>query len=110
MFHDVMARIKDFGAWKFFEELEKEHDEIFKFNHGFGLGVLRKPGGDPQEEAIFDLLFSGDEEVEKRLRQLYVHAGHYIEARRQVKRFGKQGLGKVKGKGGQGKQKPATDS
>jgi hypothetical protein len=110
LFHDVMAKIKDFGAWKFFEELEEEHDEIFKFNHGFGLGVLRKPGGEPTSDPIFDLLFSKDEETQKRLRQFYVHAGHFLESRRQVKRFGKPGLGKLKGKGGQGKGKPAGES
>ena len=44
LFHDVMAKMMDFGAWKYFEELEKEHQDIFKFNHGFGLGVLRKTG------------------------------------------------------------------
>lgn len=108
LFHDVMARIKDFGVWKFFDEIENEYDDIFKFNHGFGLGVLRKPGGEPQDDQIFDLLFSRDEEVEKRLRQFYVHAGHFLEARRQVKRFGKPG--KAQGKGGQGKQNPAADS
>jgi len=104
LFHDVMAKIKDFGAWRYFEELEQEHDEIFKFNHGFGLGVLRKPGGEPTTDPIFDLLFSGDEETEKRLRQFYVHAGHFLEARRQATfwRQSRQGGNK---KGGQGKKK-----
>jgi len=105
LFHDVMAKIKDFGAWRFFEELEQEHDEIFKFNHGFGLGVLRKPGGEPSNEPLLDLLFSKDEETNKRLRQFYVHAGLFLESRRQaaVIRQKRKGL-KL---GGDGKQKPA---
>lgn len=81
LFHDVMARIKDFGAWKFFEELEQEHQDIFRFNHGFGLGVLRKPGGSPPSHQLMELLFNSDEETQKRLRQLYVHAGLFIESR-----------------------------
>ena len=104
LFHDVMAKIKDFGAWRFFEELEQEHDEIFKFNHGFGLGVLRKPGGEPSDEPLFDLLFSKDEETEKRLRQFYVHAGLFLETRRQaaIIRQKRKGLKQ----GGDGKSKP----
>lgn len=108
LFHDVMARIKDFGAWKYFEELEQEHEDIFKFNHGFGLGVLRKPGGEPTNEPIFDLLFSKDEETRKRLRQFYVHAGHFLESRRQAGfwRQSRKGGGK---KGGQGKLKAGAE-
>ena len=103
LFHDVMARIKDFGAWKYFEELEASHPETFKFNHGFGLGVLRKPGGDRQPNQLLDLLFSSDEEEQKKLRQIYAHASHFLEARRQANRF-KAMTGNAKSKGGQGKE------
>ena len=103
LFHDVMARIKDFGAWKFFAELEEEHEEIFRFNHGFGLGVLRKPGGNPPHTELTELLFSRDLETEKRLRQLYSHAAHFLEARRQARRF-KPKTHAEADKGGQGKQ------
>ena len=103
LFHDVMARIKDFGAWKYFEELEASHPETFKFNHGFGLGVLRKPGGDRQPNQLLDLLFSSDEEEQKKLRQIYAHASHFLEARRQANRF-KAMTGNAKNKGGQGKE------
>jgi hypothetical protein len=103
LFHDVMAKLKDFGAWKFFEELEASHGEIFKFNHGFGLGVLRKPGGAPVQSELTELLFSGEPETEKRLRQFYSHAAHFLEARRQAKRF-KPKDSAYAPKGGQGKQ------
>jgi len=109
LFHDVMARIKDFGAWKYFQELEQEYDEVFKFNHGFGLGVMRKPGGNPPSGQLVDLLFSKDEEDQKRLRQFYTHAAHFLEARRQARRFkpqgGNRGLNQA-GLGGQGKPQP----
>ena len=107
LFHDVMAKIKDFGAWKYFEELEKEHDEVFKFNHGFGLGVIRKPGGEPRSEPLLNLLFSKDEETQKRLRQFYVHAGLFLEARRQAAFFRQSRKGNRKG--GQGKGKLAAE-
>ncbi len=81
LFHDVMAKIKDFGAWKFWEELEGKHEETFRFNHGYGLGVLRKPGGERPPSKLMDLMFNSDEESRKRLRQLYVHAGQYLESR-----------------------------
>ncbi|WP_116367394.1 class I SAM-dependent methyltransferase [Parahaliea mediterranea] len=102
LFHDVMARIKDFGAWRFFEELEASQQDIFKFNHGFGLGVLRKPGGADPDAALLKLLFSREEENVQKLRQLYVHASHFLEARRQARRF--KELAGAKNKGGQGKQ------
>jgi len=104
LFHDVMARLKDFGAWKFFEELERSHDEIFKFHHGFGLGVLRKPGSDEPDHQLTRLLFSGDEQSDQKLRQFYVHAAHFQEARRQARRF-KEITANQK-KGGQGKVNP----
>ncbi len=106
LFHDVMARIKDFGAWKFFEELEAEHDEIFRFNHGFGLGVLRKPGGERQPSQLMDLMFSGDPDIERRLRQLYVHAGLFIESRHKADlvRQGRKGIRL----GGVGKKQPSA--
>lgn len=105
LFHDVMARLKDFGAWKFFEELETEHDEIFKFNHGFGLGVLRKPGGVAVDSKLTSLMFTADEENRKRLRQLYTHASLFLEVRRQAQRF-KPKAAAEQGKGGQGKSSP----
>lgn len=102
LFHDVMARLQDFGAWKFFEELQAEHAETFRFNHGFGLGVLRKPGGNPVQSELTDLLFDGSEETVKRLRQFYTHASHFLEARRQARRYRPKAAEGAKG--GQGKQ------
>ena len=71
LFHDVMAKIKDFGVWKYFEELEGQHDEVFKFYHGFGLGAIRKPGGDREPNQLLDIMFSKDEEDQNDLRKFY---------------------------------------
>lgn len=101
LFHDVMARLKDYGAWKYFEELEAEHPETFKFNHGFGLGVLRKPGGEPRSHQLLDLLFSKDQQDKEQLRRFYTHAAAFLEARRQASRF--KAMRAAKAQGGQGK-------
>ena len=97
-----MARIKDFGAWRFFDELLQTKPEIFRFNHGFGLGVLRKRGGADTNNQLLDLLFSGNEEGHQKLRQLYVHAAHFLKPRRRAKKF-KAMVANKKAKGGQGK-------
>ncbi|CDF81533.1 class I SAM-dependent methyltransferase [Pseudomonas sp. QL9] len=88
LFHDVMARLQDFGAWKFWEELRGKH-ETFTFNHGFGLGVLRKPGGDrSQDSELIKLLFDNpSDERAAKLRAFYVHAGRHLENMRKVKRM-----------------------
>lgn len=105
LFHDVMARLPEYGAWRYFEELQAEHGESFRFDHGFGLGVLRKPGGEATSHPLPALLFSGDPATQHKLRQFYAHAAHFLEARRQAARFRalRGGAGSSQGKGGQGK-------
>ncbi|PIE37573.1 MAG: hypothetical protein CSA53_05655 [Gammaproteobacteria bacterium] len=83
LFHDVEARIKDFGAWRYWNELEKEHC-TFKFNHGFGLGVLRKPGPALSEEPLLQLLFNSNSKTQEDLRRFYVHLGRYNELERKA--------------------------
>jgi hypothetical protein len=86
LFHDVEARIKDFGAWKFWQELESQH-QTFKFHHGFGLGVLRKAGGNTQDDpTLLKLMFESDQETQEQLRQFYVHIGIHGELSRKVAR------------------------
>lgn len=87
IFHDIEARQSDFGVWRFWAELEREY-ETFAFQHGFGLGVLRKPGGErfSREHPLLDILFNGSSEEHQRLRQLYIHNSEYLEARNQARR------------------------
>lgn len=87
LFHDIAARLLDFGAWRFWGELMREH-EAFWFKHGFGLGVLRKPGGARGDDGpLLRYLFSRDVEVEARLRAFYVHAAEDQELRRKKRRL-----------------------
>ncbi len=88
LFHDVQARLQDFGAWKFWDELRGQH-ETFTFNHGFGLGVLRKPGGERgADPELLELLFADrSEEATAALRAFYVHASKHLENNRKVKRM-----------------------
>lgn len=88
LFHDVQARVQDFGAWKFWDEIRVNH-ETFTFNHGFGLGVLRKPGGDREHDSeLLKLLFdSQTKESGASLRAFYVHASKHLDNTRKLKRF-----------------------
>jgi hypothetical protein len=102
LFHDVDARIRDYGAWKFWEELSPGYPS-FRFRHGFGLGVLRKPGGEAASHPLLRLLFDSSAEDQASLRQLYVHAAEFMDARRKARRFDAARMGKQGPKGGQGK-------
>lgn len=85
LFHDVAARISDFGAWRFWNELMATH-ETFWFKHGFGLGVLRKPG--PLRDApLLNFMFSKEEQTKRDLRAFYVHAAEHLELLRKKRRL-----------------------
>ena len=93
LFHDVEARLADYGVWKFWNELEAEHDS-FKFNHGFGLGVLRKPGAEMVSHPLLQLLFESTPQQQADLRALYAHASQFMDARRKARRFDESAAGK----------------
>ena len=78
LFHDTMARLRDFGAWRFWNDLS-QRPETFTFHHGFGLGVLRKPGGSPRDEPLLRLLFEPNAQQQALLRAFYVHASEFQE-------------------------------
>lgn len=102
LFHDIEARMKDYGVWKFWGELEAQH-ETFNFLHGFGLGVLRKEGGQRESQQLLELMFHSRPGEQQKLRQLYVHASHYMDTRRKARRMDAQTNSQAQRKGGQGK-------
>lgn len=81
LFHDVRARLEGFGAWKFWDEISAVH-QSFTFQHGFGLGVLRKDGGGPIEGHLQQLMFESTPQTQRRLRELYVHAAYLHHLKR----------------------------
>ncbi len=84
LFHDIKARMKDFGVWRFWDELMDEHEQAFEFRHGFGLGVLRKPGPELGDEQLLQLLFNSTPGEQEQLRQFYVHAAQFHDFRRRA--------------------------
>jgi hypothetical protein len=72
LFHDTNIRNKkDFGVWKFFEELEKEFP-TFNFLHSYGLGVVVIGSNVPQP--IENLCFMTEHNIEK-VRNIFAHLG-----------------------------------
>jgi hypothetical protein len=51
LFHDTHVRIKDFGVWRLWEELEKAYPRNINFAHSHGLGVLQL-NNPPKEKAL----------------------------------------------------------
>ena len=86
LFHDITARTKsDFGVWKLWDEVSP-HYESFAFYHGYGLGVIRKPGGASTDAPLLNLLFSEAKAGEKeKLRAFYVHAANYFSLERRIR-------------------------
>ena len=87
LFHDIQARMMDFGAWRFWEELSASGEyKTMEFKNGFGLGVLQKKGGAANEHPLLKLLFDSSPEEHAELRAFYIHAGEYLELNRAAER------------------------
>lgn len=71
LFHDIAVFERDFGVWKFWEELSGTHPS-FHFEHGSGLGVLAIGSDIP--ENIMRLLNATDEEADA-VRAFYSERG-----------------------------------
>ena len=84
LFHDIEAKVKDFGVWKYWATLEKEYP-TFNFKHGFGLGVLEKPGGMKERPLLLKLLLEGSDSDHHKLRKLYAHISRYLEVESELK-------------------------
>jgi hypothetical protein len=85
LFHDIQARMMDFGAWRFWEEIAPKYN-TFEFKQGFGLGVLRKAGGEPPTDPLLKMLFDGSGDTHEKLRAFYAHAARFHEMKRKLRR------------------------
>jgi hypothetical protein len=77
LFHDTNVRERQFGVWKFFEEMAARHPS-FQFFHGHGLGVVTL--GDTIPEPLAHLLRASSETADQ-IRAVYACLGGAVSAR-----------------------------
>ncbi|WP_188052248.1 glycoside hydrolase family 99-like domain-containing protein [Aureimonas fodinaquatilis] len=73
LFHDIEARQNNFGVWKLWEELSRDHPS-FSFKHSFGLGVLGVGNNLPPElVTLFEM--AKTPQLEALVRRLFSSRG-----------------------------------
>jgi hypothetical protein len=75
----ITARDTGSDAWRAWERMESAFPDHFAFHHGGGLGVLRKPGGNPLLSSLLLSLMSGSEETCEYVRRHYVIYSGYLD-------------------------------
>ncbi len=80
LFHDVNVREKNYGVWKFWDELCEKYKN-FMFLHGHGLGVLSVGEKIPEN---LQNLFSADEEETVLIRKFFQQYGSRIDPNREL--------------------------
>ena len=73
IFHDIVARHDDFGAWKLWEEIRPD-GQSFAFRHGWGLGIWKPAGGQPSGSRLLETLFAATEAEAENVRRYYILA------------------------------------
>ena len=77
LFHDTNVREREFGVWKFFDELAAQHPS-FRFFHGHGLGILVL--GERMPATIAPLIHASREMADQ-IRAVYAALGGALSMR-----------------------------
>jgi hypothetical protein len=80
LFHDINVREKDFGVWKFWDELKVKYP-YFEMMHGYGLGLLAV--GQQYPESLQFLLDAAESELIQ-IREFFYQLGSRVEAAQEV--------------------------
>lgn len=78
MLHDICPKHEDFGVWRLWDEIKAEFPDTFEFHHGWGLGVVRKPG-EGKGSPLTDYLFHSTPPVQEEVRRRYVIYASHLE-------------------------------
>jgi hypothetical protein len=76
--HDVAAHRPGFGVWKYWEQLEEQYADTFKFDHSFGLGIVGVGSKPSSELRSFFAAARADGDA---IRDWYARAGGLISSR-----------------------------
>lgn len=84
LFHDTCEKARDFGVYRFWEEVENTYPSL-SFHHGHGIGVLFV--GPSLSDKVGELVAAGrDPEKAAGIRGLYAALGERITLRMQLQR------------------------
>lgn len=76
LFHDVNVRERDFGVWRYWEELKVQYPS-FEFTHAHGLGLLAVG---PRQPRLLQKLFAASGQELVRIREVFFQLGARLEA------------------------------
>jgi len=72
LFHDIVVREREFGVYKFWNELKQQY-KSFEFIHGHGLGILAL--GEPSSDRLAQLFALTQEAEINQVRAIYARLG-----------------------------------
>jgi hypothetical protein len=76
LIHDIAARKKDFGVWRLWDEIKPKFIS-FEFIHNWGLGVIRKEGG--EQKPFLDFLFNSSPSDRAFIATYYADIARMVE-------------------------------
>jgi hypothetical protein len=75
----IVNRDASSDAWRLWEHVESTFSDRFAFHQGGGLGVLRKPGGNPSLSPLLLSIMDGSAEAGEYVRRHYVIYSGYLD-------------------------------